>query len=122
MSVPSSSSSSSSVFFIVRGPLKWALLAGTALSIALAWGHNMMWLTDLFIDYMPLYNKFRTVSSILVIAEFTIPALAVLALVEFARHPRSPPRQDRRICEPCPDTAALPRAVARTSDLPRADE
>jgi len=74
--------------FIVRGPLKWALLAGTALSIALAWGHNMMWLTDLFIDYMPLYNKFRTVSSILVVAEFTIPALAVLALVEFARHPK----------------------------------
>lgn len=75
--------------FIVRGPIKWALLAGTVLSIVLSWGHNLMWLTDLFIDYVPLYNKFRTVSSILVVAEFTIPALAVLALLEFARDPKA---------------------------------
>ncbi|WP_044231190.1 YfhO family protein [Porphyromonas sp. COT-290 OH3588] len=75
--------------FIVRTPLKWALVAGTALSVALSWGHNMMWLTDLFIDYFPLYNKFRTVSSILVVAEFTIPTLAVLALVEFIRRPKA---------------------------------
>lgn len=73
---------------IVRTPLKWALVGATLLSIALSWGHNMMWLTDLFIDYFPLYNKFRTVSSILVIAEFTIPTLAVLGLVEFVREPR----------------------------------
>lgn len=65
---------------IVKGPLKWALLVSTILSILLSWGHNMMWLTDWFIDYFPLYSKFRTVSSILVIAEFTIPVLAVLAL------------------------------------------
>lgn len=73
--------------FVVRGPIKWALVGATALSVGLSWGHNMMWLTDLFIDYFPLYNKFRTVSSILVIAEFTIPTLAVLALVEFIRDP-----------------------------------
>ena len=73
----------------VQGPLKWALLGGTIFSIALAWGHNMMWLSDLFIDYVPLYNKFRTVSSILVVAEFTIPALAVLALVQFVREPKA---------------------------------
>ena len=73
----------------VQGPLKWALLAGTIFSIALAWGHNMMWLSDLFIDHVPLYNKFRTVSSILVVAEFTIPALAVLALVQFVREPKT---------------------------------
>ena len=73
----------------VRGPLKWALLCGTIFSIALAWGHNMMWLSDLFIDHVPLYNKFRTVSSILVVAEFTIPALAVLALVQFVREPKA---------------------------------
>ena len=73
----------------VRGPLKWALLGGTIFSIALAWGHNMMWLSDLFIDHVPLYNKFRTVSSILVVAEFTIPALAVLALVQFVREPKA---------------------------------
>ena len=73
----------------VQGPLKWALLGGTIFSIALAWGHNMMWLSDLFIDHVPLYNKFRTVSSILVVAEFTIPALAVLALVQFVREPKT---------------------------------
>ena len=73
----------------VQGPLKWALLGGTIFSIALAWGHNMMWLSDIFIDHVPLYNKFRTVSSILVVAEFTIPALAVLALVQFVREPKA---------------------------------
>ncbi|MCF0194307.1 MAG: hypothetical protein HUK00_03900, partial [Bacteroidaceae bacterium] len=46
----------------------------------LSWGHNWQWFTDLFIDYVPLYSKFRTVSSILVVAEFTIPLLAILAL------------------------------------------
>lgn len=65
---------------IVRGPLKWVLLALTLLSVGLALGRNMMWLTDLFIDYVPLYSKFRTVESILVIAEFTMPLLAMLAL------------------------------------------
>ncbi len=66
--------------FVVRGPVKWALLAVTLLSVFLSWGHNMMWLTDLFIDHFPMYNKFRTVSSILVIAELTMPLLAALAL------------------------------------------
>ena len=66
--------------FIVKGPLKWALIGATLFSITLAWGKNFMFLTDLFIDYIPLYNKFRAVSSILVIAEFTIPLLAVFAL------------------------------------------
>lgn len=65
---------------IVRGPLKWALLAMTLLSVFLALGRNMQWFTDLFIDYVPMYSKFRTVESILVIAEFTIPVLAILAL------------------------------------------
>ena len=46
--------------FVVKGPVKWALVAVTLLSIALSWGHNMMWFTDLFIDHFPLYNKFRT--------------------------------------------------------------
>lgn len=69
--------------FIVKGPMKWALLAATILSILLSWGRNFMPFTDLFIDYMPMYSKFRTVASILVIAEFTIPLLAVMALKEF---------------------------------------
>ena len=66
--------------FIVRTPMKWALLAATILSILLSWGRNFMPLTDFFIDYVPMYAKFRTVASILVIAEFTIPLLAVMAL------------------------------------------
>ena len=66
--------------FIVKGPMKWALLAVTILSILLSWGRNFMPFTDFFIDYIPMYAKFRTVASILVIAEFTIPLLAMLAL------------------------------------------
>ena len=68
--------------FIVRGRLKWWLITCTLLSFALAWGHNMMWLTDIFLDYVPGYNKFRSVSMILVIAELTIPLLGFLALKE----------------------------------------
>ncbi len=67
---------------IVKGPVKWALLIATVISILLSWGHNMMWLTDLMIDHFPMYNKFRTVASILVIAEIAMPILAVLGLRE----------------------------------------
>ena len=73
--------------FIVKGPMKWALLAATVLSILLSWGKNFMGFTDFFIDYIPMYNKFRAVSSILVIAEFTIPLLAMLALKEVVATP-----------------------------------
>ena len=66
--------------FIVKGPMKWALLVATILSILLSWGRNFMPFTDFFIDYVPMYAKFRTVASILVVAEFTIPLLAMLAL------------------------------------------
>ena len=66
--------------FIVKGPMKWALLAATVLSILLSWGRNFMGFTDFFLDNVPMYAKFRTVASILVIAEFTIPLLAMLAL------------------------------------------
>ena len=68
--------------FIVKGPLKWALLVATILSVLLSWGKNFMPFTDFFIDYVPMYAKFRTVASILVVAEFTIPLLAMLALKE----------------------------------------
>lgn len=73
--------------FIVRGPMKWALLAATVLSVLLSWGKNFMPFTDFFIDYVPMYSKFRTVSSILVIAEFTIPLLAMLALKRIVDEP-----------------------------------
>ena len=66
--------------FIVKGPMKWCLLAATILSILLSWGKNFMPFTDFFLDYIPMYDKFRTVASILVIAEFTIPLLAMMAL------------------------------------------
>lgn len=72
---------------IVRGPVKWMLIVITLVSIALSWGHNMMWLTDFMIDNVPMYNKFRTVASILVVAEFAIPLLAVLALKEITDRP-----------------------------------
>ncbi len=66
--------------FLVKGPLKWWLAAATLLSILLAWGKNFMPLTDLFMDYFPGYNKFRTVSMTLVIAEFAMPLLGIVAL------------------------------------------
>ena len=73
--------------FIVKGPMKWALLAATILSILLSWGRNFMPFTDFFLDYMPMYAKFRTVASILVIAEFTIPLLAMMALKRIVDEP-----------------------------------
>ena len=73
--------------FIVKGPMKWMLLAVTILSILLSWGRNFMPFTDFFLDYIPMYAKFRTVASILVIAEFTIPLLAMLALKRIVDEP-----------------------------------
>ena len=74
-------------FFVVKGPMKWCLIAATVLSILLSWGKNFMGFTDFFLDYVPMYDKFRTVASILVIAEFTIPLLAMLALKEVVSNP-----------------------------------
>jgi hypothetical protein len=71
--------------FIIDHPLKWALVAGTLLSVMLAWGKHFMGLTSFFMDYVPGYNKFRAVSMILVVAELTIPLLAVLALDKFIK-------------------------------------
>ncbi len=74
--------------FVVKGYLKWVLLAATIFSILLSWGSNFSALTNWFLDYFPYYNKMRTVSSILVVAEFCIPILAILALVEIVKKPR----------------------------------
>lgn len=73
--------------FVVRGPMKWALLVATLISLLFAWGRNIMPITDFFIDHLPMYNKFRTVSSALVIAEFTMPLLGILGLAEVLRRP-----------------------------------
>ena len=66
--------------FLIKGSVKYWIIAATFLSVALSWGHNLMPLTDLFLDYFPGYNKFRTVSMILVIASFTMPLLAILTV------------------------------------------
>ncbi|MCM1521896.1 MAG: YfhO family protein [Muribaculaceae bacterium] len=65
---------------IVKGPMKWVLLALTVFSIVLAWGRHAMVFTDIMLNIAPMYSKFRTVESILVIAEFTMPLLAAMAL------------------------------------------
>ncbi|WP_299525598.1 hypothetical protein [Winogradskyella sp.] len=67
--------------FLVKGRLKWWLVGGTILSLLLSYGKNLGFLTDFFIDYVPLYNKFRAVSSIQVILELCIPVLGIFALV-----------------------------------------
>lgn len=74
-------------FIALEGAFKWSILAVTILTILLSWGRNFMGLTELFIDYFPMYNKFRTVSSILVVAEFTIPLMAILALNKIVTEP-----------------------------------
>ena len=69
--------------FLVKGRLKQWLVAATVFSVLMSWGRNFDGLTNFFIDYFPLYNKFRAVSSIQVIAELCVPILGILALKEF---------------------------------------
>lgn len=65
---------------VVRGPIKWWLVAATIMAVVLSWGKNFALVTDLFFYYFPMYNKFRVVSMILVVAQFTMPLLGVLGL------------------------------------------
>ncbi|TBN06485.1 hypothetical protein EYD45_00970 [Hyunsoonleella flava] len=67
--------------FLVKGRLKWWLVGGTVLALLLSYGKNLNFLTDFFIDYVPLYNKFRAVTSIQVILELCVPVLAIFGLV-----------------------------------------
>lgn len=73
--------------FVIKDNLKWYLLAATILAIMLSWGKNFMGFTNFFMDYLPGYNKFRAVSMTLVIAEFTIPLLAILGVREIILNP-----------------------------------
>jgi hypothetical protein len=73
--------------FFLEGPLKWGLLIATILSITLSWGKNFMGLTNFFLDYLPGYNKFRSVTMILVIAELTMPVLALVGLKKIIDNP-----------------------------------
>jgi hypothetical protein len=74
-----------------KNPLKWALILATVLTLMLGWGRNLMPFTDFFIDYVPMYAKFRTVSSILVVVELTVPFLALWGLKLFVENPRIKP-------------------------------
>lgn len=69
--------------FLLPGAYKWWIIAPSLLALMLSWGHNFNLLTDLFIDYVPLYNKFRVPSMILVILEWSIPLLGALGLCKF---------------------------------------
>ncbi|MCQ2325238.1 MAG: YfhO family protein [Paludibacteraceae bacterium] len=81
---------------IVPGPYKWALLIATLFSVALAWGRNFMPFTEFFFDYFPMYNKFRAVESILVVAEITMPLLGFLALQQLTSSPAGGSRKGAR--------------------------
>lgn len=73
--------------FIVPGRLKWGLLTASILAIMLSWGHHFAGLTNFFLDYVPLYNKFRVVSSILIVVELCVPLLAILAVKKIIEEP-----------------------------------
>ncbi|WP_442266976.1 YfhO family protein [Tenacibaculum sp. ZS6-P6] len=83
--------------FFVRGKLKYWLVSATIFSLLLSWGKNFSILTNLFIDYVPLYNKFRAVSSIQVIAELCVPLLGVLGLKEFFNSKQTAEEKTKRL-------------------------
>jgi hypothetical protein len=74
--------------FIIKDNLKWYLLAAIILAVFLSWGKNLMGFTNFFMDYLPGYNKFRAVSMTLVIVEFAVPLIAILAVREVVLHPQ----------------------------------
>lgn len=92
---------------IVKGPYKWALLVATLFSVLLSWGHNFMPLTNLFFDYFPMYSKFRAVSSILIVAEITMPLLGFLAIKEIMDKNVDKKKATRSICISAGITAGI---------------
>ena len=70
-----------------KSPMKWTLLVATVITLMLSWGKNFMPFTDFFIDHVPMYSKFRTVASILVVVEFTVPLMAMWGLKLFIEKP-----------------------------------
>lgn len=71
--------------FVVKGRLKWWLVGGAVLTLLLSYGKNLSWFTDLWIDYVPFYDKFRAVTSIQVITELCVPALGIIGLHAFIK-------------------------------------
>ena len=94
--------------FLVDKRTKWWLLPVIALTIMLSWGKNFMWLTDLFINYVPLYNKFRTVSMTLVASGFGIALMAILALKEVFDEKRD----KQKLIKPVMISAAIVGGIA----------
>ncbi len=93
--------------FIVKGPIKWACIIASIVSLLLSWGHNFMPLTEWFVNNVPLYDKFRTVSSILIVAEFAIPLLAAFALKEIFDKPQIVKDSKKNIIIPLALTAGV---------------
>lgn len=83
--------------FIVNNRLKWWLLSATLLSLFLSFGRHLPFISDLFFNYFPLYNKFRAVESTLVLASLFIPILAVLALNEIVNRRSEIPKLDKKV-------------------------
>ncbi len=93
--------------FVVRSSAKWWLLAGTVISLVMSWGHNFGIVTDFLFDYFPLYNKFRSVSMALVIAQVCVPFLAMMALKEVSDHPEYMNDMKRNLYMPLAITGGL---------------
>ena len=81
----------------VKGGIKWGLLGATVFAIMLAWGNNFLFLTDIFFNNFPFYNKFRTPSMWLVVAEFTMPLLSIIALIQLFQLKEKTPEVTRQI-------------------------
>ena len=95
-------------FFLVEKRYLWWLVPVIVLTMMLSWGRNFMWLTDFFIDYVPMYNKFRTVSMTLVATGFGITLLAMLALKEVL----DPARDRKTIVRPVIISAGITAGIA----------
>lgn len=83
--------------FVVKNRIKWWILSATLLSIVLSWGKNFTFISNIFFDYFPLYNKFRAVESTLVVASFLIPILAILAIDEIIKNGKTIEKLDKKI-------------------------
>ncbi|OYX98039.1 MAG: hypothetical protein B7Y76_07750, partial [Sphingobacteriia bacterium 35-40-5] len=93
--------------FIVKNRIKWWILSASLLCLILSFGRHLPFLSDLFFDYFPLYNKFRAVESILVITAFLIPVLAILAVKEVAFHTEDPKKLNKSLLNSLYITAGL---------------
>lgn len=83
--------------FVVQGRLKWWIFAATVLSILLSWGRHFSFFSDLFFDYFPMYNKFRAVESILVVASFLIPILAIITIEELITRGKAIEKLEKKV-------------------------